>query len=423
MRKFLVSTALLACAMVTACSSNNIPKNQDAFLSYKYGTNCGPYTSNSCDIDDATTANLYYQSTGIANPNANGWQTFLANCPPADGADGTCTLDPSTYTLSNWLSNTGYPAISNAHATYANLADLQIGRDMYCSQVGQKVVCYVNNYGPAPIIGEWAWDPSTNEYSSLYGWQADGSWPNITKALTTAVQREASFGTVAMVYDPSKNPNQVSFYAFSSEGTLLADPPLDQEGPKNVPRMCMACHGGTYNVATNSVTGSSFLPFDPFNFRYPKNSSSLTFDAQQESIRQLNALVLTTNPNQPIIDLINGMYPNGATSTGSTPVDGYVPPGWSDNPTLYTGVVRPYCRTCHLAQTLSFTSSSDFEGEPGTIENIICGSHDMPHSQVPFGLGSSTNSTTVGFWNDPVAQRDLGNFFKSEGVASCLPTD
>ena len=76
----------------------------------------------------------------------------------------------------------------------------------------------------------------------------------------------------------------------------------------------MACHGGTYNVATNSVTGASFLPFDPFNFRYPRNSS-LTFDAQQESMRQLNTLVLATNPNQPIIDLINGLYPNGITNT------------------------------------------------------------------------------------------------------------
>jgi hypothetical protein len=175
------------------------------------------------------------------------------------------------------------------------------------------------------------------------------------------------------------------------------------------------------------VTGASFLPFDPFNFRYPTDPAH-TFDAQQESIRQLNALVLATNPNQPIIDLINAMYPNGVTNTGSTPVDGYVPAGWSDNPTLYTGVVRPYCRTCHLAQGLTFEASSDFEGEPGLVQGIICGSHDMPHAQVPFGIshpgvGTGSNGQTVGFWNDAVAQRDFGNFFKSQGVASCLPTD
>lgn len=276
--------------------------------------------------------------------------------------------------------------------------------------MGQKIACYVTNYGHPPAIF----------FRSI--WQANGSWPDITDALNAAQDRNNPFGTVAMIYDPSKSgANQVSFYAFDLLGNLLADPALDGEGPKNVPRMCMACHGGTYDSVSNSATGASFLPFDPFNFRFPKNPS-LTFDAQQESLRKLNALVLTTNPNQPIIDLINAMYPNGVANSGSAAVDGYVPPGWSDNPTLYTGVVRPYCRTCHLAQNLSFTASSDFEGNPGLIQSIVCGNHDMPHAQVPFGLDDSTNNITVGFWNDPVAQRDFGNFFKSQGVASCLPT-
>jgi hypothetical protein len=404
MRQLLVSTVLVAGAMVAGCQ--DVPQHKDAWLSYKYGLACGSYSTNSCDMADPDTANLYYKSTGIANPNAYDTNTE-ADCSTPAG----CSLNPNVYTFSSWKSDNGFPAVADAHAIYGNLADLQIGRDMYCAQAALKIACYVTNYGPTPA-----------SFSIKYGWHVNGDWPAISSAVNDAVQSHDPFGTVAMIYDPSKaGPNQVAFYAFDGSSNLLANPALDGDGPKNVPRMCMACHGGTYDIASNTVTGASFLPFDVFNFRYPKDPSH-TFDAQQESLRKLNALVVATNPNQPIIDLINAMYPNGVANTGSVAVDGYVPPGWSDNSTLYTGVVRPYCRTCHLAQTLSFESSSDFEGNPGLIQSIVCTSHDMPHAQVPFGIGDLGGST-VGFWNDPVAQRDFGKFFKSQGVTSCLPTD
>lgn len=415
MRQLSVTAVLLAGLILAGCT-NSVPAHQDAWLSYKYAFSCGSYTEGPCSLDGTSTANLYYQATGIASPNADIFNNLWAG-----------TTNPAAYKFTQWLSDNGFPAVATAHATYANLADLQIGRDMYCAQIGQKVACYVTNYGEPPARAIVPKDCGSYNGCTLQGWGTNSDWPNITSALNDAQKGHDPFGTVAMIYDPSKaGANQVTFYAFSSAGTLLADPPLDGEGPKTVPRMCMACHGGTYDTGANTVTGASFLPFDPFNFRFPKDPA-LTFDAQQEALRKLNALVVATNPNQPIIDLINALYPNGVTNTGSTAVDGYVPSGWSDNPTLYTGVVRPYCRTCHLAQTLSFTSSSDFEGEPGTVQNIVCGSHDMPHAQVPFGISNigvfTQNGNTVGFWNDPVAQRDFGNFFKSQGVASCLPTD
>jgi len=76
---------------------------------------------------------------------------------------------------------------------------------------------------------------------------------------------------------------------------------------------------------------------------------------------------------------------------------------------------------CHLAQSsaLAFAASSDFQNVAGQIQTMVCTKHDMPHAQVPFGLSNSK----IGFWNDLAAQRDLGNFFKSQGIASCLPGD
>lgn len=99
-------------------------------------------------------------------------------------------------------------------------------------------------------------------------------------------------------------------------------------------------------------------------------------------------------------------------------MDGYVPSGWSNNSTLYTEVVRPYCRTCHLAQPEQFTSSDEWAEDGAILNTMICQKHDMPHSQVSYGVAGK-----IGFWNDRVAQQDMGNFLKSLGINSCLPSD
>ena len=100
-------------------------------------------------------------------------------------------------------------------------------------------------------------------------------------------------------------------------------------------------------------------------------------------------------------------------------MDGFTPTGWADNPKLYQGVVRQYCRMCHMAQPESFTKSSDFVGFANQIQHEVCDTHDMPHAQVPFGV----DGRKIGFWKDNVAQHDLGNFLKSQGINSCLPHD
>lgn len=414
------------CAVLAACN-NSVPQNTDALISYKYATSCTTtgndmdpaygyqiYLSNSCSslIRNDDTAYSYYMGLGIS--------------------------DPGNYNFAMWLSDHGFPpdGSSNVSATYANLADLQIGRDMHCSQSGQKIACFVSNYGQAPM--QWTWDKSFTTWSLF----VNTSWPDITYSVEAPFVH-SPFGRVAMVYDPTiTGPNQVSFYAFGpkfsfdSDGdpipccvngdptpvndSLLYEVALDQEGPKTVPRMCMACHGGTYDPGSNSATGSSFLPFDVFAFRYPVSHPGYGFDDQQESMRQLNALVTTTDPNQPILDLLNGMYANGVGTAGTVPSDGWVPPGWSGNPVLYTSVIRPYCRMCHMAQAaIALDDYPTFQGLANAVNDMVCTKHDMPHSEVAYGV----SNTKVGFWNDRVAQQDLGTFLKSQGVNSCLPSD
>jgi hypothetical protein len=384
----LITLLVAVIALLVGCTS--APPNTDAWLSYKYSLSCGQYyidqrsglPSGPCApiIDNTDSAYVYYLGLGIA--------------------------DPNNYSFSDWLADNGFPpdGSTSTYAIYGNLADLQLGREMHCLQNGQKIACFVSNFA---------------------------AFGDMTKAVEAPFGDFPPFGRVAMVYDPTINgPNQVSFYAFGDKQSvdangnpitlsdmLLYDIALDDEGRKTVPRMCMACHGGNYDTNADSATGAKFLPFDVFAFRYP-TEAGFSFDDQQENLRKLNAMVVATNPGQGITDLINGMYPNGVNNTGSTAVDGYVPSGWSNNSTLYTGVVRPYCRTCHLAQPEQFTSSDEWAELGDTLNSMVCQKHDMPHSQVSFGVGSK-----IGFWNDRVAQQDMGNLFKSLGINSCLPSD
>lgn len=376
-------------AFLAGCG--DVPDHGDAWLSFKFGIHCGDPTH--CpDLSNLDEGAKYYLALGIANP--------------------------QTYTFDQWLSDNGF--VDGANVTrglYANLGDLQIGRDMNCVVSGTKTACYVDNKGPVP---------------ALYV----NAWPDIKTALqeVDGTLHDLPFATVAMVYDSAiTGPNQVSFYAFQHDfndasatfgkNVLIENAILDgdqrtEDVAKSIPRMCMACHGGAYDTNTHTASGSSFLPFDVFFFRY-SGKDGFTFDDQAESFRKLNAMVAATKPAPAIQELINGMYPDGVNNANSAAIDGFTPAGWSDNPTLYHGVVRQYCRMCHVAQPQSFAKSSDFAGFAHQIQHEVCETHDMPHAQVPFGI----DGTKVGFWHDQIAQHDLGNFLQSQGIGNCLPHD
>jgi len=388
---FISISLFVAMAFLAGCSS--VPDHNDAWLSFKFAKHCGKYQDCKA-LTDVNEASNYYQTIGVT--------------------------DPDNYTFAQWLNdfgfNSGTPVV---RAVYANLGDLQIGRDMNCLQSGTRTACYVSNFGPIP--------------SRRQG----NNWPDIKQALADAdgTSGHGPFATVAMVHDSTiSGPNNVTFYAFNQDGNLLKlvaldgadqqngggafDNSNDEQGPKSAPRMCMACHGGSYDTTAHSVTGASFLPFDVFYFRY-SSKDGFTFDDQAEAFRKLNALVASTKPTPAILDLINGTYPAGVNTPNSPAVDGFIPAEWSGNPNLYQGVVRQYCRMCHMAQPQSFTKFSDFQGFANQIQHEVCETKDMPHAQVPFGV----DGRKIGFWNDNVAQLDLGNFLNGQGIKSCLPHD
>jgi hypothetical protein len=326
---------------------------------------------------------------------------------------------PPVLTLNQWKQVYGFstdPASHpDAHATYVNLRDLQIGRDMNCRQNGTDIACYVTNYGPSPAQRCW--------------YQSDGSlicpWPQTDIALSDAISENNPFATVAMVYSPNAASNIVTFYAFDGNGgadqsgSLIPLAQLDQEGPKSIPRMCMACHGGSYDPMNHAVTGASFLPFDVSSFKQ-SDQPGYTSQDQEEGFRKLNALVAATTPSASILDFVDGTYPAGVNNPGSTASPSYIPSGWSGTPNLYSSVIVPYCRMCHLAQPQTFVSLANFQSYATFIQYEVNCKRDMPHAQIPFGslldTGLQTARVTVGFWHDPLAQTDLNAFLQSQGI-------
>lgn len=368
------------------------PPPRAFWLSYKYSAGgCTDHT-NCPEITNQVEEQAYYCSIGVTGgSDANGIDP--ANC---------AMNQRPTLTFDAWKLANGFPmgATPEAHAVYGNLGDLRIGRDMNCVSANGNIACYVTNYGPAPFVGQ--------ENIDWIGVNHD--FPALPGAVKDASNQNGPFATVAMVYNgtaAAANPptNAVTFYVFDGKGNLFFSPGLDGEGGKTNPRMCMACHGGTYgDDGPHTVTHAQFLPFDVWYFEY---TSGLELDDQQDGFQKLNALVNATNPEPAIADFIDGIYRN-ADGTPRTKVtdDKYIPDDWKGQETLYSSVYRPYCRMCHMASRKApFLKFTDFQAAAPLIEEKVCHSTDMPNAEVPYVI----------FWQNKLAQEDLRKFLTDAG--------
>lgn len=255
-----------------------------------------------------------------------------------------------------------------ASANYYNAGDLGFGREMHCYEAANLSItaCYVANHG----LGAGA--------------PAD-------LAVQDAVNNTRNLPTVAMVFDfatyqatPPNNANAVRFYVYGTDGNLLRQVALDSEGDKNVPQLCLACHGGTYDSGTNKVTGANFLPFDLDSFVYSPTPGQTQAD-QAAALDELNRMAYNTLPDAKIQSLIDGWYGGvGAVyNANSVYDDSYIPPAYDTNAAdrqLYNEVVKPSCRSCHMAQT------STTLAVPADIDNQayypVFESYEMPHAQL-----------------------------------------
>jgi hypothetical protein len=77
---------------------------------------------------------------------------------------------------------------------------------------------------------------------------------------------------------------------------------------------------------------------------------------------------------------------------------------------FYQEVLRPRCRTCHIArpETFNIQNYPAFSGSAGIVDGAVFGSHSMPFAEVPYKA----------FWNSPAASQNHLNGLKH--VLTCM---
>jgi hypothetical protein len=263
------------------------------------------------------------------------------------------------------------PDDSSASAVYFNAGDLGFGRSMHMWTSGGHIFYYVSNYA------------------------------NVEAArLNTGL-----IATVAMEYTPhpSGGGPYTKFYVFNGAGARVNRANLDGRGDKFVPRLCVVCHAGAYappTLANRADFGSRFIAFDLASYEYSGFDPAFSRASQEEAFRKLNRGVReNTNISIGRNELIDGWYggAGGVAISGHTQTDNFVPAGWSTKATLYTDVVRPSCRTCHVnrdapldwakysgTSIFSNPAQSGFKENGPTIQPYLCGMRLMPHAKVPY---------------------------------------
>ena len=253
------------------------------------------------------------------------------------------------YNLTQWKSENNINEATGIVAAYSNDADLGFGRRMVGKQNGDEAFFYVENY----------------------------------LSSTDAVNRHNLQATVAMEYSRvgTSSGRETQFYVFDSLGNRILKIDLDQEGEKYIPGLCQNCHD------------DKFIVFDAESFGY---SSLLPRSAQEPEFRELNDLVLATNPKQLATELIGLWYQNSSTQNSNA-----VPSDWKGTyeEEVYTKVIKPYCRACHLSVALDGPMKhSSFKASPNYYIGQICNpNYTMPHAKVTHNnlLSDNTALATI----------------------------
>ncbi len=302
-------------------------------------------------------------------------------------AENYYTTIGAPETLKDFKSAYGFTAgTSPVRAVYYNHGDLGIARDMNCKSStinGFPVTaCYVSNYGRktsgvplAAGFGIDGVDPQTAIGQAL--------GPPGLAPIPGPNNTNIPVATVAMVYDKSRAPDErVQFMVYDEKGFRSTVAPLDNTGlaaaafpgvPSAanvaVPDNCLTCHGASsvYDpsaVGVSLVKKGRFLPFDPAGFEFSTTNLPFTAQPMLAKLKQLNAMVLLTEPTTSTAALIKGMYlsqggPGGPNDPNASFSNTYLPDGWKSPAVasnsraaehLYNEVVKPYCRTCHVSR-------------------------------------------------------------------------
>ena len=265
-----------------------------------------------------------------------------------------------------------------ARVAYFNFYDLGFGRDMHMKD--NSAICpgcvafYVTNY----------------------------------KDQASAASQTSPLATVAMEYTPpgglaGAGAPFTKFFVFGANGAILNSVALDHNAPKFVPALCVVCHNGSFSGgptgdSNGNLQNARFIPFDVESSYLPGTASNPYPDEAQ--FKLMNTAVKNTNASVAVAELINNVWYNNPASPNPTyfyPAG--VPSGWHNahtaaDPTdpvasdsLYAGVVKPYCRSCHSTRDagVAFNTLGGFEDAGPRSAACAGGGQDyMPQAELDF---------------------------------------
>jgi mono/diheme cytochrome c family protein len=336
-------------------------------------------------------------------------------------------IDPNNDkdTLDKWKTANGFGGGTGTEhlVVFKDEKDLGYGRRMTGRMNADgSIAFFVENYNVT--------SGSSADYSSSLNVEAaiarDTRWHVGTNAI------EWSSATCVAGVDPSNcDPNArfAKFYNFSSaDGTRQKFVNLDGRGMKAMPGPCITCHGGRGDPLTPADAGNGLPRFplvensvsrkrgDVQARMHGMNVGSFGYSAQtgytrtdqEAKLKDFNQWMACTYPSPTpgatvtgswgtctrptaganewqgtAFELIEAWY-GGSGMPQGTFTDTYVPAGWGGNPSLYTDVVAPYCRTCHILRgtanqsDLDFTSLAKFQAYADRIKTHVFDRGNMP---------------------------------------------
>ena len=319
-------------------------------------------------------------------------------------------IDPSSSndTIDKWRAQNGFtgyaaPARPGTEhlAVFRDVKDLGYGRRMTGRRNSDdnSVAFYVENYNVAPG-GSAQYSSDLNVDAAI---RRDTQWHVGTNAIEWSTAPCIAGVDPADCVGNSNNVKFAKYYNFSSaDGTRQLAVDLDGKGKKAMPGPCITCHGGRGDPLTPAdASGNPRFPLvenslsrkrgdvqaklhgmnvDSFGY---SSQASYTKADQQAFLKDFNQWILCTYP-APGGGTVTGGWGSCTRPTaganewqgvagqmieawyGGTGMpqgvfqDTYVPAGWSGNPSLYTGVVAPYCRTCHIMRGTANQNDIDF---------------------------------------------------------------
>lgn len=351
-------------------------------------TDCTPVVLNAApgvvppygDIDGFGRPAFLAGPYGSFNP-ANGDQQATAYYAALDAGTPKPTLG-AWWAANNFDANGSSTSADFVNATYLNNNDLGFGRNMHCLKTGQKLACYVTNYGL----------PDQNPQNA-----------NDAESLSNPG------ATVAMEYDPAAGNEAVQFYVYGAgaqaNSARLKFADLDGFGPKPVPFLCQTCHGGGPGLnVNNKAEGAHFREFDLPSFRYSNArkwdygqaiSATTPTAAEFNKFATLNKFVRDTNTGNAIAALVDGWYP-GPNFVGR-PVLPPTPTTWAGHENEYHLVYGQSCRACHVARDYpNFIGVNGLNAfKSSFVVGKVCGSGSPKVRVMPNAIVTYRN-----FWAD-----------------------